>query len=123
MGPPSGWEAVGWERRRRPVWGEGVAGHDEAARPQVTPGAGITHFCQEAFATVACPPTIIHWGHALRSGPFLAVGGFLAAMIASVTGMKYVVGLSLEAGIEKSRVQNFLDGFVVCFSGVCACVC
>ena len=102
-GTPFRLGGCGWERRRkRPVWEEEVAWHDETAWPQVTPGAGITHFCQESFATVACPPTVIHWGHALSSGPFLAVGGFLAAMIASVTGMKHVVGLSLEANIEKS---------------------
>ena len=61
------------------------------------PGASITHSSQEAFATVACPPTVIHWGHALRSGPLPAVGGFLAATIASLIPVKYVVGLSLEA--------------------------
>ena len=43
------------------------------------PGASITHSSQEAFATVACPPTVIHWGHALRSGPLPAVGGVLGS--------------------------------------------
>ena len=60
----------------------------------------------------------------VRATPDLkAVGGFLAAMIASVIPIKYVVGLCLEAVIKKYRIQKFLDGFAFCFSCVCAHVC